>query len=136
MSEEIIIEVNNLSKILLILILLYFSLFLSLIQNKNDKLHESRLVRGLESRIQLLQIDITTLNEQLKINSLENIKLQREVVILRRDKIDLNEEIESLKKKVNDYKVNNEQYAPKIKELTQSLLVAETKLQSQVSLLH
>ena len=132
MSEENLIINEVIFFFLFFLCINFFILSLFSFQIQSEKFLENRLIRGLESRLQLLQIDLTTVNEQLKNSSLENLKIQREIIILKRDKIELNEEITNLKSQIKEEKERNELLGPQIKELSQLLVIAETKLQSQV----
>lgn len=99
---------------------------------KTDQSLENRTIRNLESKLQVLQVDLSSLNDQYHATSLENVRMQRELVTLRRDKIDLQEEIENMKEKCHQMKEREQQFQPKITELNHLLNVSESKIQTQV----
>jgi chromosome segregation ATPase len=99
---------------------------------KTEMVGENRTIRGLESKLQLLQVDLSSMHDQLHATSLENVRMQRELVTLRRDKLEMTEEVESLKQKLTESKQKENQFQPKITELTFLLSTSETKIQSQV----
>jgi chromosome segregation ATPase len=102
---------------------------------KTELVSENRTIRGLESKLQLLQVDLSSLHDQLHATSLENVRMQRELVTLRRDKIELVEEVETLQHKLVQSKEKESQFQPKIDELSHLLSTKDAKIQTQVRII-
>lgn len=76
---------------------------------------------------------MSSLRDQLHTTSLDNIRMQREVVTLRRDKGELVEEVEDLKQKLTERKDKENQFQPRITELTLLLTTRDATIQTQVT---